>query len=88
MPTPGKGALSTSSAQAQSLCNADLCSKETATGMNGCAYLMGPRGFQIIPQAVFLISLWAPLCHATVPALPPYGHVLIFLPVSELVNTY
>lgn len=78
-----KGPLSASSAQAQPLCNADLCSTETATGMNGCAYLMGPRGLQIIPRAVFSISLRAPLGRATVPALPPRGHVLILHPVSR-----
>lgn len=78
-----KGPLSASQARAQPLCNADLRSTEAATGMNGCAYLMGPRGLQIIPRAVFSISLWAPLGHTTVPALPPCGHVLTLLPVSR-----
>lgn len=83
-----KGPLSTSSAQTQPLCNADLCSKETATGMSGYAYLMGPQGVQIIPGLFFLIGLWAPLCHATVSPLLPRGHILTLLPASQSVNTY
>ena len=83
-----KGLLSASSAQAQPLCNSDLCPIETVTGMSRCAYLMGPQGLQIIPGAVFSVSLWTLLCHATVHALPLLGHVLIFLPaVQHLLGT-
>lgn len=36
-----------------------------------------------------LIRLWAPHCHASAPALPPFGHILILLPVSQhLLGTF
>lgn len=88
MPTPDKGATkcllgpSPTLVQCRSLFHGDshrderMCLSDGATRppdhSKGCFGLF------------FLIGLWAPLGHATVPDLPPRGHVLLLLlPVSQ-----